>query len=167
MRLLAMLTVAGCALTAAAQDFQLRAPTGELTGPFRFREGEAVQVGTNTASVVNVRSQANRILDAMQAIRIPDIDFRQANLRDVVTFLVMQSQEFSADRRGVNIILKLDDWTPPVYADCFCANTNATPSATPLRPTRIKCMLPRPSPPLSPSVPLTLRSRRHWITPSI
>ncbi len=132
MRLLAMLTVACCALTAAAQDFQLRSPSGELTGPFRFREGEALQVGTNTASVVNVRSQANRILDAMQAIRIPEVDFRQANLRDVITFLVKHSQEFSADRRGVTVILKLDDWTPPVYTDCFCANSNGIPVGDPL-----------------------------------
>jgi general secretion pathway protein D len=54
------------------------------------------------------------ILKKMTDIRIPEVDFRQANIRDVVTFLHEQSVEFDpapdvADRTGVNIILKLDD----------------------------------------------------------
>ena len=131
MRLLAILTVAGCALTAAAQDFQLQGSAGELTGPFHFREGETVQVGTNTARLVNIRLHDDEILNAMEAIRIPEIEFRQANLRDVITFLVQQSVEFSADQRGITMILKQDDWMPPVHADCFCANTNGIPVGDP------------------------------------
>ncbi len=128
MRLLAMLTVAGCALTAAAQDFQLRSPTGELTGPFRFREGETVQMGTNTASLVTVRSQANRILDAMQAIRIPEVDFRQANIRDVVAFLTPLS--VSADRPEIKFVLKLEE--PPASGsdDSAFGTTNRAPDST-------------------------------------
>ncbi len=48
------------------------------------------------------------ILQKMTQIRIPEVDFRQANIRDVVTFLHMQSVEFDPEKRGVNIILKLD-----------------------------------------------------------
>jgi hypothetical protein len=128
MRLLAMLTVAGCALTAAAQEFQLRSATGELTGPFRFREGETVQMGTNTASVVNVRSQANRILDAMQAIRIPEVDFREANIRDVVAFLLPLS--VSADRPEIKFVLKLEEPPAPESDDFGVANTNRAPDST-------------------------------------
>jgi type II secretory pathway component GspD/PulD (secretin) len=109
MRQLALLIVFGCTLTIRAQDFQLRSSTGETTGPYRVRQGEPVKIGTNTATIVNVRSQQNRTLDAMQAIRIPEVDFRQANLRDVVTFLVNASIEYSADNKGVSFILKTDD----------------------------------------------------------
>ena len=42
-------------------------------------ETETVQIETNTAEIVNLRSHEDRILDAMQAIRIPEVDFRQAN----------------------------------------------------------------------------------------
>jgi len=133
MRLLAILTVAGCAITAAAQDFQLRSPTGELTGPFRFREGEAVQVGTNTASVVNVRSQKSEIIDKMQAIRIPEVDFREANIRDVVAFLTPLS--VSADRPEIRFVLKLEE--PPASGsdDSAVGTTNRAPDTTADAPT--------------------------------
>lgn len=111
MRFLVILTVVGCVMMAAAQDFQLQTSDGKLAGPFRFREGETLQLGTNIASVVNIRSQENEILDAMQAIRIPEIDFRQADLRDVITFLHEASVQFSPDRRGISFSLKQDD--PP------------------------------------------------------
>lgn len=57
--------------------------------------------------------QRLQILQKMEQIRIPEIDFRQANIRDVVSFLQQQSVEFDpapvqSDRTGVNIILKLD-----------------------------------------------------------
>ena len=53
-----------------------------------------------------------RILRQMEDIKIPEIDFRQANINDVVDFLQEASVEFDAsedpeDRRGVNIILNL------------------------------------------------------------
>ncbi len=56
--------------------------------------------------------QRLRILEKMESIRIPEVNFRQANIRDVVTFLQQQSVEFDpaenrADRTGVNIILKM------------------------------------------------------------
>jgi general secretion pathway protein D len=52
-------------------------------------------------------------LNKMTQIRIPEVDFRQANIRDVVSFLHAQSVEFDpaptpAEKKGVNIILKLD-----------------------------------------------------------
>ncbi len=74
-----------------------------------------------TDSKINVEtktSKANvdreRIIQKMTQIRIPEVDFRQANIRDVVDFLHSQSVEFDPSenpdaRKGVNIILKLDE----------------------------------------------------------
>jgi general secretion pathway protein D len=70
------------------------------------------KIGIQTeTSVENV--ERTRILSKMEKIRIPEVDFRQANIRDVVDFLHSQSVEFDPEedpdqRKGVNIILKLD-----------------------------------------------------------
>ncbi len=70
------------------------------------------------------------IVEKMTQIRIPEVDFRQANIRDVVDFLHQQSVEFDPShdpqqRKGVNIILKLDDdggeRTPVESHDPFAA----------------------------------------------
>jgi len=52
------------------------------------------------------------VIKKMKNIRIPEIDFRQANIRDVVDFLHAQSVEFDPadnpeERTGVNFILKI------------------------------------------------------------
>ncbi len=70
------------------------------------------QIGrTTNKSTENV--ERAKILNKMAIIRVPEVDFRQANIRDVVDFLHSQSVEFDPsenpdERKGVNIILKLD-----------------------------------------------------------
>ena len=59
-----------------------------------------------------IEDKRQKILDKMANIIIPEIDFRQANINDVVDELRKLSEEFdrpaSADeRKGVNIILNL------------------------------------------------------------
>lgn len=44
----------------------------------------------------------------LRSIIIPEIDFRQAHIEDVVEFLVAVSRELDPEGRGVNIILKLN-----------------------------------------------------------
>ena len=78
---------------------------GEYETP--IQEGE--QTITSTDSEDNKRTE---VIKKMKNIRIPEIDFRQANIRDVVDFLHAQSVEFDPaenpeERKGVNIILKL------------------------------------------------------------
>jgi len=51
-----------------------------------------------------------RVMKKMESIVIPEIDFKQANIRDVIEFLRMSSEQFDKtgdDIKGVNIILKL------------------------------------------------------------
>ena len=72
----------------------------------------------------------DRILSKMEAIRIPEIDFRQANIHDVVNFLQEASVEYDPSDdpnapKGVNIILNLqaigetDASAPAAEADPF------------------------------------------------
>ncbi len=71
------------------------------------------EVGT-TGTVQTDDSSMLLILDKMDKIRLPEVDFRQANIRDVIDFLHEQSVEFDrsenpSDRKGVNFILKLPE----------------------------------------------------------
>lgn len=72
-------------------------------------------------------SERNKAIERMQSIRIPEVDFRQANIHDVVNFLKEASVEFDAsqgERRGVNMILNLQSYGEQVQnapADPFAA----------------------------------------------
>lgn len=66
---------------------------------------------TTTANPVQEFSQAQQILGKMEGIIIPEVDFRQANVNDVVQFLQEASVEYdrsSDGKKGVNFILKLN-----------------------------------------------------------
>jgi general secretion pathway protein D len=67
-----------------------------------------------------VESDRLEILSKMEKIKIPEIDFRQANINDVVAFLQTASVEFDeseseSEKKGVNIILNLGV-APPAAA---------------------------------------------------
>ncbi len=80
--------------------------------------------------------EREKILAKMQQIRIPEVDFRQANIRDVIDFLHSQSVENDTTtgegRKGVNFILKLDEGaakaggrvTPAASTDPFAATAD-------------------------------------------
>jgi type II secretory pathway component GspD/PulD (secretin) len=102
-----LLLVTCTALLADAQQFQLQGNDGTTTGPFEFEDGAMVSIGNSEARIVKGMTKRERILAAMEAIRIPEIDFRQANIRDVVDFLSQASIECGAPSRGVSMILKL------------------------------------------------------------
>jgi general secretion pathway protein D len=57
--------------------------------------------------VVSTISAAEKVRQKMDEIMIPSIEFRQANIQDVVDFLVQQSIEGDPQGDGVNIILNL------------------------------------------------------------
>ncbi len=80
-----------------------------------------------------------KILEKMRSITIPEIDFRQANITDVVTFLSEASREFDRqdippEERGVNIVLNLggvaDAPAGPATIDDPWAAAVATPAAS-------------------------------------
>ena len=61
----------------------------------------------NPAGVVDSKPAAVRLQDKMKSIIIPAVEFRQANINDVVTFLVDASLAADPEKEGVNIILNL------------------------------------------------------------
>ncbi|MFO7870241.1 MAG: hypothetical protein R6V03_02280 [Kiritimatiellia bacterium] len=78
------------------------------------KKSAEMRAGATEARTAVEKSDRIRILDKMQHIKIPEIDFRQGNINDVVIFLQEQSVEFdptpieeAGDQRGVNIVLNL------------------------------------------------------------
>jgi len=77
-------------------------------------------------------SERVRILNKMKSIKIPEIDFRQANIHDVISFLTRASRDHDVaqegdDTVGVNIILNLQAGGAPAAAP-----TTTDPFAEPL-----------------------------------
>lgn len=70
---------------------------------------QAKPTGTPTSS--------RALLEKMQSIVIPSIEFRQANIVDVINFLrdASEEQDPSPNKAGVNIILKTDVAGAPAY----------------------------------------------------
>lgn len=58
-------------------------------------------------AVVQTKTGTQRLQDKMAKIMIPSIEFRQANINDVVNFLVEESIRQDPDGAGVNIILNM------------------------------------------------------------
>ncbi len=58
---------------------------------------------------VDSRVDGDRLNEKMQKIIIPSLEFRQANIADVVNYLVDASISADPDKEGVNIILNLGD----------------------------------------------------------
>ena len=61
----------------------------------------------NPSGAVDSKPAAVRLQDKMKSIIIPAVEFRQANINDVVTFLVDASMAADPEKEGVNIILNL------------------------------------------------------------
>jgi hypothetical protein len=131
----AITTVAVFALLASAHadEFHLRDATGKKYGPFEFKQGEALSIAGQEYTISKVLTKEQQILEKMKAIIIPEIDFRQANVHDVIDFLQYASVEFDPKsehrQRGVSSILNLGtpSATPAATTDPFEADPFAEP----------------------------------------
>ena len=50
----------------------------------------------------------------LDSILIPQVDFREASINDVVKFLIDASKQVGADKAGVNIVLMDNEKTSPI-----------------------------------------------------
>lgn len=83
-----------------------------------LHEVVAPDVAVHDPTVISPRRR--RLLDKLNTIRIPELDFRQANIVDVIHYLDQQAMAGDPDKEGVNFILNLkrpdapDVWDEPV-----------------------------------------------------
>lgn len=60
--------------------------TREEHGPFLMRTGAPVRIGETTYSVKRLASRDKVLADRMKSYIIPEIDFRDAHIQDIVAF---------------------------------------------------------------------------------
>lgn len=82
------------ATAACAQEFWLtNSATGERSGPFQFREGAQLVLSNQTFVIQKVLTEEQKVIEKMKAIVIPEIEFRQADVHDVIAFLTQATRE--------------------------------------------------------------------------
>lgn len=96
--------------TCAAEAFYLKhQTTGQTYGPFEFSNGAQVKIGAATFTIVRAPAAGMTTGQKLKQTMIPEIDFREAAVADVVEFLRRASVDFSpeTEHKGVNLILNL------------------------------------------------------------
>ena len=71
------------------------------------RQGQ--DIGKTEAVISQIKTKRNQILEMMESIIIPEIDFRQADIREAIDFLTKASLQYDKQKRGVNFVV---DFSP-------------------------------------------------------
>ena len=121
--------------------FKLDTTTGDI---WRYSGVDFVQIpvtGTWSSGVEQrieekkeKQRQREAVINKMKEIIIPEIEFRQVDIRDVINFLVEASKEFDTDKKGVNIILNIGTMQNDINssADPFADSSSDNESEIPL-----------------------------------
>ncbi len=90
-----------------AETWQLRDErTGELFGPVAPTNGAVVQVGERALTLQRSQTKRDQAEELLRHIILPAVEFRQANVADVVRFLVEASIAADPAKEGVNLVYK-------------------------------------------------------------
>ena len=107
-------------MTLHAERFFLIDESGEQHGPYELRHEGTLTIDGQAYRIrmPRIEHREHEIFERMRQRRIPEVDFRQADLRDVVDFLHRASVEDGPDdgrpRRGIGVILQLEDDRPTI-----------------------------------------------------
>ena len=96
---------------AHADQFFLSDESGNKQGPFEFRQGEQLTLAGTHYTIAKVLTKKQEIMERMKTIIIPQVEFRQAHIRDVIDFLSSAGMDYDGTpgpHRGVNLILNLE-----------------------------------------------------------
>ncbi len=106
--------------TAGAEEFYLKHDvTGKTYGPFESDAGAKVALETASFTVIQTNAQVSRAEQALERVRIPEIDFRSASLHDAVDFLKIQVRELDPNRAPINFVLVSPRPPKPIDDDPF------------------------------------------------
>ena len=108
---LAIIAVLALLAPVRADEFHLTDAAGKKHGPFEFKQGETLSIAGQEYTISRVQTKEQKIIEKMKTIIIPEMDFRHANIRDVIAFLRHAGVEFDKQserhHRGVNFVLGL------------------------------------------------------------
>ena len=80
--------------------------TDKHYGPFTYKDGAVVQVGDSRATIRRVEHKETTSERIAKSVTIPVLSFREAALRDVVTFFREETIPLGSGPDSLNIILK-------------------------------------------------------------
>lgn len=108
---LVCLALTGCVNTGGIAFVLKDKKTGTESGPFWLRDGNTITVGTESASIHKVLRTNDILIQKLKSHVIPEIDFREADIRDIIGFFreprVIASQQEEITDPPVNIVLVL------------------------------------------------------------
>lgn len=91
------------AFSLKADEFYLTDSQGKEYGPFEFRQGRIISIQdkklTITKIITPIMSQTEK---KMKSIIIPEIEFRNANINDVIQFLTDASKDYDNSKERIN-----------------------------------------------------------------
>ncbi len=91
---------------ACAERFQVTdLDTGVVYGPFVYTNGTVLNIHTNRLELKRLSTKADELTERLKTIIIPSIEFRNANIYDVIHFLVEASIATDPEGTGANIML--------------------------------------------------------------
>ncbi len=89
-----------------AEQFQVTdLDSGSVYGPFTYTNGTILSIHTNRLELKRISTKADLLTERLKTIMIPSIEFRNANIHDVINFLVEASIASDEEKTGANIIL--------------------------------------------------------------
>lgn len=90
-----------------AETWQLRDErTGELFGPVAPTNGAVVKVGDRALTLQRSQTKKDQAEELLRRIILPAVEFREANVADVVRFLVEASIAADPAKDGANLVFK-------------------------------------------------------------
>ena len=101
--------------SSGSDPFFLEGTQGELFGPFMLREGETIKLGFESARIVFPSQRQIEFRKKISQTIIPELSFRQANVRDVIEFLRQASAKYApagSPQGPVDIVLEADAGQP-------------------------------------------------------
>lgn len=79
---------------ALAQEFWLtNSATGEKWGPFEFRDGAGIVLSNQTFVIRKILTDDQKVIEKMKKIVVPEVEWREANIHDVLEFLIKVTSE--------------------------------------------------------------------------
>lgn len=90
-----------------AETWQLRDErTGEMFGPISPTNGAVVKVGDRALTLQRSQTKRDQAEELLRHIILPAVEFREANVADVVRFLVEASIAADPAKEGANLVYK-------------------------------------------------------------
>ncbi|NLB54339.1 MAG: hypothetical protein GX811_00970 [Lentisphaerae bacterium] len=113
MKRIVIILIMGLTINALSQTFQLRDANDKTFGPFTYKDGAVITLGTNVFILELEKQLAieSRTLNkVLSETIIPEVNFRDARVKDILDYLMSLSQghiEVDGERIRLNLVVNV------------------------------------------------------------